>query len=35
MIAQPAVTVTDGFALDGSDPSPVARAIVAGLQQAD
>jgi len=31
MIAQPAVHVRDGFALDGSDPSPVARAIVAGL----
>ncbi len=35
MIAQPAVTVTDGFALDGSDPSPVARAIVASLEAAD
>jgi hypothetical protein len=32
MIAQPAVHVRDGFALDGSDPSPVARAIVAGLK---
>jgi hypothetical protein len=31
MVAQPAVHVTDGFALDGSDPSPVARAIVIGL----
>ncbi|HET7016033.1 MAG TPA: phytanoyl-CoA dioxygenase family protein [Streptosporangiaceae bacterium] len=31
MIAQPAVHVADGFALDGSDPSPVAQAIVAGL----
>jgi hypothetical protein len=31
MIAQPAVHVRDGFALDGSDMSPVARAIVAGL----
>jgi hypothetical protein len=31
MMAQPGVHVTDGFALDGSDPSPVARAIVAGL----
>lgn len=31
MIAQPAVHVRDGFALDGSDPSPVARVIVAGL----
>jgi len=34
MIAQPAVHVRDGFALDGSDPSPVARAIVAGLAMA-
>ncbi|WP_246159219.1 phytanoyl-CoA dioxygenase family protein [Catellatospora sichuanensis] len=31
MMAQPAVYVADGFAIDGSDPSPVARAIVAGL----
>jgi hypothetical protein len=31
MIAQPAVHVADGFTLDGSDPSPVAKAIVAGL----
>jgi len=31
MIVQPAVHVRDGFALDGSDPSPVAQAIVAGL----
>lgn len=35
MIAQPAVHVRDGFALDGSDPSPVARAIVTGLAMAD
>jgi Phytanoyl-CoA dioxygenase (PhyH) len=34
IIAQPAVHVRDGFALDGSDPSPVARAIVAGLAMA-
>jgi hypothetical protein len=34
MIAQPAVHVRDGFAIDGSDPSPVARAIVAGLAMA-
>jgi phytanoyl-CoA dioxygenase PhyH len=34
MIAQPAVHVADGFAVDGSDPSPVARAIVAGLAAA-
>jgi hypothetical protein len=34
MIAQPAVRVRDGFAIDGSDPSPVARAIVAGLAMA-
>jgi hypothetical protein len=33
MMAQPAVYVEDGFAIDGSDPSPVARAIVAGLKQ--
>jgi hypothetical protein len=31
MIAQPAVHAAAGFALDGTDPSPVARAIVAGL----
>lgn len=31
MVAQPAVHVADGFAIDGSDPSPVAKAIVAGL----
>jgi hypothetical protein len=31
MIAQPAVHVTDGFAVNGSDPSSVARAIVTGL----
>ena len=35
MIAQPAVSAPDGFALDGSDPSPVARAIVKGLAMAD
>ena len=35
MIAQPAVHVRDGFAIDGSDPSPVAQAIVAGLAMAD
>lgn len=34
MIAQPAVHVRDGFAIDGSDPSPVAEAIVAGLAMA-
>jgi hypothetical protein len=33
MMAQPAVSVEDGFAIDGSDPSPVARAIVAGLAE--
>jgi len=31
MLAQLAVYVRDGFALDGSDPAPVARAIVQGL----
>jgi hypothetical protein len=35
MIAQPAVNAPDGFVLDGSDPSPVARAIVKGLIMAD
>jgi hypothetical protein len=35
MIAQPAVNAPDGFVLDGSDPSPVAQAIVAGLAMAD
>ena len=34
MMAQPAVAVPDGFTLDGSDPSPVARAIVRGLAAA-
>jgi hypothetical protein len=34
MIAQPAVHAADGFAVDGSDPWPVARAIVAGLAMA-
>ena len=31
MMAQPGVYVADGFALDGSDRSPVARAIVEGM----
>jgi hypothetical protein len=31
MMAQPAVHVADGFALDGSDRSPVAQAIVEGM----
>ena len=35
MMAQPAVPMDAGFALDGSDPSPVARAIVAGLELAE
>jgi len=34
MIAQPAVGVRSGFDLDGSDPSPVAQAIIAGLAKA-
>lgn len=34
MIAQPAVHVPGGFVLDGSDRSPVARAIVDGLAMA-
>ena len=33
-IAQPAVQVAGGFSLDGSDPPPVAKAIVAGLAAA-
>jgi hypothetical protein len=32
MMAQPGIEVLDGFVLDGSDPSPVAQAIVAGLR---
>ena len=35
MIAQPAVNAPGGFALDGSDPPPVARAIVEALAEAD
>ena len=31
MMAQPGIAVPDGFALDGSDSSPVAQAIVQGL----
>lgn len=31
MMAQPGIHVREGFAIDGSDPSPVAQAIVAGL----
>lgn len=34
MIAQPGIEVPNGFALDGSDPSPVAQAIVQGLAPA-
>jgi hypothetical protein len=34
MMAQPGVEVPGGFALDGSDSSPVARAIVEGLAPA-
>jgi len=34
-IARPTVNAPDGFALDGSDPSPVAQAIVKGLAMAD
>ena len=34
MIAQPAINAPGGFVLDGSDPSPVARAIVTGLELA-
>ena len=35
MIAQPAVNAPAGFALDGTDPSPVARAIISGLAMTD
>jgi Phytanoyl-CoA dioxygenase (PhyH) len=35
VIAQPAVGAPAGFALDGTDPSPVARAIMDGLAMAD
>jgi hypothetical protein len=31
MMAQPGIEVPDGFAVTGSDPSPVARAIVNDL----
>jgi hypothetical protein len=31
MMAQPGMEVPDGFAVTGSDPPPVARAIVNGL----
>jgi hypothetical protein len=34
MIAQSAVHVPGGFAVDGSNPAPVAQAITAGLAQA-
>jgi len=34
MLGQPAVYCADGFTLDGTDPSPVARAIVEGLATA-
>ena len=34
LMAQPGVHVPGGFPLDGSDPSPVARAIVRGLATA-
>ncbi len=32
MVTQPAVRVRDGFALDGSDPSPMVQAIIAGRE---
>jgi hypothetical protein len=35
IIAQPAINAPAGFALDGTDPSPVARAIVNGLATTD
>lgn len=33
MIAQPVVHVPGGFTIDHADPSPIARAIAAGLAQ--
>jgi hypothetical protein len=35
MIAQPGVRAPAGFALDGTDRSPVAQAIVSGLGMTD
>jgi hypothetical protein len=35
MLAQPAIHIRDGFNLDGSDPSPVAQAIITGLAMAN
>jgi hypothetical protein len=35
MIAQPAINAPAGFALDGTDPSPVAQGIVNGLAMTD
>lgn len=35
MVAQPSIDVARGFAVDGTDRSPVARAIVAGLRRGD
>ncbi|WP_279582684.1 2OG-Fe(II) oxygenase family protein [Fodinicola feengrottensis] len=35
MMAQPAVHVRSGFTLDGTDTSPVAQAIMAGLSGTD
>jgi hypothetical protein len=35
MIAQPGIRAPDGFSLDGTDSSPVARAIVDGLRSAN
>ena len=34
MMAQPAIEAAEGFTLDGSDPSPVAQAIVSGMAPA-
>ena len=31
MMAQPGIEVPEGFTLDGSDPSPIAQAIMNGL----
>jgi hypothetical protein len=35
MVAQPSIEVARGFTVDGTDRSPVARAIVAGLRRGD
>jgi len=34
MMSQPRINAPDGFRIDGTDPSPVAQAIVLGLASA-